>query len=178
MTILLNAVLMLATIAYPLGYLLGEQQQLVQLPYVLAILWALKAFHQQASKRYFSCLMAIMLTLVGWYKQTDAMYWYPVLMNALMLSLFGGSLFTKQSFVERLARLQEPQLSNRAVFYTRRVTEVWCGVFIFNIIVSTGLILFGRYDDWAWYTGVWSYLLMVSVMSVEWLVRRQVQQRK
>ena len=99
-------------------------------------------------------------------------------MNALMLSLFGGSLFTKQSFVERLARLQEPQLSNRAVFYTRRVTEVWCGVFIFNIIVSTGLILFGRYDDWAWYTGVWSYLLMASVMSVEWLVRRQVQQRK
>ena len=66
MTILLNAVLMLATIAYPLGYLLGEQQQLVQLPYLLAILWALKAFHQQASKRYFSCLMAIMLTLVGW----------------------------------------------------------------------------------------------------------------
>ena len=57
------------------------------------------------------------------------MYWYPVIVNALMLAVFGGSLFAKQTVIERLARLQHPDLPPEGVSHTRRVTQIWCGFF-------------------------------------------------
>lgn len=56
----------------------------------------------------------------------QSMYWYPVWVSLLMLALFGGSLFAKQSLIERLARLQTPDLPPEGVRYTRRITQIWC----------------------------------------------------
>ncbi|HFC3024557.1 TPA: hypothetical protein ACFIR0_000119 [Neisseria gonorrhoeae] len=50
------------------------------------------------------------------------MYWYPVLVNLMMLAVFGSSLFAGQTVIEKLARLQQPDLPEKAVRYTRRVT--------------------------------------------------------
>lgn len=175
--ILLNTLLALVTIAYPVGYLLGEQKWLPIFPYVMAILWGLKALNQTQPKHYFSGVMALILTLVGVFKQTEAMYWYPVLINGLMLVLFGGSLWRSQSFVERLARLQTPDLPPQAVHYTRQVTKVWCGVFIFNIVISTVFVLLEQFDYWALYTGIVAYILMALVMAIEWLIRQHIQKR-
>ncbi len=47
-----------------------------------------------------------------------------------MLALFSASLLQKQTLVERLARLQEPELPDSGVRYTRTVTKVWCGFFL------------------------------------------------
>lgn len=60
------------------------------------------------------------------------MYWYPVLVNLMMLAVFGSSLFAGQTVIEKLARLQQPDLPEKAVRYTRRVTQVWCVFFIAN----------------------------------------------
>ncbi|KAI0244669.1 hypothetical protein L0F63_004954 [Massospora cicadina] len=51
--------------------------------------------------------------------------WYPVVVNSLMLALFGGSMFSAMPLVERLARLREPDLPPRGVVWTRRVTQLW-----------------------------------------------------
>ncbi len=91
-----------------------------------------------------------------------------------MLVLFGGSLFQSQSLVERLARLQTPNLNTQAIQYTRRVTQVWCSVFCLNILLSTLFIAFNLLEYWAIYTGVISYIIMGLVMSIEWLIRQRV----
>ncbi len=43
----------------------------------------------------------------------DSMYWYPVLVNLMMLAVFGGSLFAGQTVIEKLARLQQPDLPEK-----------------------------------------------------------------
>ncbi|GAB7260113.1 hypothetical protein DZS_02070 [Dickeya ananatis] len=61
-----------------------------------------------------------------WLRDRQWLMWYPVAVNVVMLTLFFGSLFSRMPFIERIARLREPELPARAIAYTRRVTQVWC----------------------------------------------------
>ena len=72
------------------------------------------------------CVASFML------KTHQLLLFYPVVVNAVMLAVFGGSLWSAMPIVERLARLQEPDLPEKGVRYTRHVTQIWCGFFIIN----------------------------------------------
>lgn len=65
-------------------------------------------------------------------KTHQLLLFYPVVVNSVMLAVFGGSLWSGMPIIERLARLREPDLPERAVRYTRRVTQIWCAFFIIN----------------------------------------------
>ena len=99
---------------------------------------------------------------------------YPVLVSAVLLILFGISLFHPPSMVERLARLREPDLPPAAVRYTRRVTEVWCCFFIGNGTIALLTALYASTKVWTFYNGFLSYLLMAALMGGEWLVRQRI----
>ena len=174
--LIVNILLALTAIAYPIIWLFFQADQLLHtLPYVMSFLWLIKSLiHPNKGQRIFALSMAGLLFLVGWQRSLDMMYWYPILMNGIMLVLFGGSLFQSQSLVERLARLQAPNLTSQAIQYTRRVTQVWCGAFCLNILLSTLFIAFNLLEYWAIYTGVISYIIMGLVMSIEWLIRQRV----
>ena len=94
--------------------------------------------------------------------------------GGLMLALFGGSLFAKQSLIERLARLQTPDLPPEGVRYTRRVTQIWCVFFVLNGSMAAALVLMRQYDWWALYTGIVSYVLMGLLLGGEWVYRKIV----
>lgn len=120
-------------------------------------------------------LFGILLCAASWLLQSHhLLLWYPVMMNALMLLLFGASLFSRASMVERLARLREPGLSPRAITYTRRVTQAWCLFFIINGGVALVTCLYGDMSLWALYNGVISYLLMGLLMGTEWIIRKRI----
>ena len=99
---------------------------------------------------------------------------YPVVVNLVMLAVFGGSLWTAMPLVERLARLQDPDLPPRAVAYTRQVTRIWCGFFLTNGSLAAALALLERHGWWALYTGVISYVLMGLLMAGEFAYRKLV----
>lgn len=103
--------------------------------------------------------------------------YYPVVVNLLLLALFAWSLGQPRSLVERLARLQDPQLPAAAIPYTRRVTQIWCGFFLLNGTLALATVLWGDMALWSLYNGLLSYLLMATLMAGEWLVRRRVQAR-
>lgn len=105
------------------------------------------------------------------------LYW-PVAVNGIMLALFGSSLFSAMPLVERLARLQHPQLSPAGVRYTRRVTQIWCGFFIVNGTIALLTALSGDMALWSAWNGTIAYLLMGTLMAAEWLVRRRVLKRE
>ncbi len=68
----------------------------------------------------------LLVTLGMVFKQHGWLKFYPVVVNVCMLCVFAFSLKQPQSIIERLARLQEPELPPSGVAYTRKVTMVWC----------------------------------------------------
>lgn len=101
---------------------------------------------------------------------------YPVVINGLMLAMFGASLWQPPSMIERFARLQTPDLPEHAIAYTRKVTWVWCGFFVVN---GTLAALTTQASDqlWALYNGLISYLLMGLLLAGEYPVRLYVQRQ-
>ena len=117
----------------------------------------------------------IILTLASvWLREARLLLWYPLVVNSVMLALFGGSLFSRMPLIERLARWREGELSPAAVRYTRRVTQVWCGFFIINGAVSVWTCLHGDLHIWTLWNGMLSYMLTGALFAGEWLVRQRV----
>ena len=86
--------------------------------------------------------------------------WYPVLISAFMLSLFGLSLRFGPPMIERLARLREPMLPDIAIRYTRQVTKIWCLFFLLNGLIAASLTLWAPLSWWTLYNGLIAYALM------------------
>ena len=121
---------------------------------------------------------AAILGLASWLSQDALMVkLYPVWVNMVMLAVFGYSLFHPPSVVERLARLQEPDLPPSGVAYTRQVTKVWCVFFVLNGAAAAYTALYGSDAVWALYNGLIAYGLMGCLMGAEWCVRQQVRRR-
>jgi len=101
---------------------------------------------------------------------------YPVLVSGSLLTVFVSSLWYPPTIIERIARLRTPDLSQSAVFYTRRVTQVWCIFFSANGLLAFWSAL--RWSDQAWfvYNGIIAYVLLAALFAGEWLVRRCVLQ--
>lgn len=107
-------------------------------------------------------------------RETSLLLYYPVAVNGILLGLFFSSLYGRQSLVERLARLSEPDLPPEGVIYTRRVTQVWCVFFLCNGAFALYTCLKGDMALWALYNGGISYLLIGLLMGMEWIVRKRL----
>ncbi|WP_261640827.1 hypothetical protein [Erwinia mallotivora] len=120
-------------------------------------------------------LIGVLLSMVSLLLSNyHLLLWYPVVVNAGMLLLFGCSLFSAMPLVERLARLREPELSADGVAWTRQVTRVWCLFFMFNGSVALATCLSNNLLWWTWWNGLIGYLLMGLLMAGEWLLRQRL----
>ena len=115
------------------------------------------------------CLSAILIN------NTAALLYYPVLISFSLLMVFSSSLFFPPPIIERLARLQHPDLPEQGVRYTRKVTQVWSLFFFINGCIALATALWGDFAYWSLYNGLISYLLMALLMGVEYLVRIRTQ---
>jgi uncharacterized membrane protein len=95
----------------------------------------------------------------------------------MMACAFAASLHRGMPVVERLARLQEPDLDARGVVYTRKVTKVWLLFFIANGLFAGYTAAFSSFEFWVLYNGLLSYLLIALLFAVEWLVRQRVRRQ-
>ncbi|ENJ5959491.1 hypothetical protein AB1Z15_000687 [Vibrio parahaemolyticus] len=118
--------------------------------------------------------VGILLVALGMvFKQHGWLKFYPVVVNICMLCVFAFSLKQPQSIIERLARLQEPELPPSGVAYTRKVTMVWCVFFVLNATFAL-YTCFLPVKIWTLYNGLISYLLAGSLSAGEWIVRQFV----
>ena len=116
----------------------------------------------------------VFCALLGLAGEPALLRWYPVLLNLMLLVLFGLSLKFGPPVVERLARLREPELPEHAVRYTRKVTLVWAGFFLANALLISALTLWAPLAWWMLYTGLIAYALMGLLFAAEWLIRQRV----
>ncbi|MFP8966877.1 hypothetical protein ACKC9G_09895 [Pokkaliibacter sp. CJK22405] len=174
---LIRVLVILLTLAYPFAVYWGLQRvepQLLIIP--LVVLLALRCL---GSRQRFDRL-AVAVGILGVLAVT--LLWnahlglkvYPVLVNLGLLAVFASSLWAKQSIIERLARLKEPDLPPSGVRYTRKVTLAWCLFFTLNASVSTSTALWASDAAWMLYNGLISYLAIGIMFAGEWLVRQRV----
>ena len=162
------------TVLYPLVIWYGQGQ--VEPRWLAALLLLAAAsriptFKVSAVARW-SMLCALLLAACAvWANALLPLKLYPVLVNAVLLAVFGFSLVVPPSMVERFARLREPELPDAAIAYTRRVTQVWCVFFVINGAIAFSTALWASEAVWSLYTGVIAYLLMGLLFGIEYLVR-------
>lgn len=169
--------LTLLTLAYPVLVYLGLSNQIE--PRWLALLLVAVALMRAAFGRERVWLVAAggalvlaAFSFIG--NQAMPLKLYPFLVSVTLLCVFAISLLYPPTIIERLARLQEPELPASGVAYTRRVTQVWCGFFIFNGSASLLTALVGSDALWALYNGIVSYVLIGVLFVGEWIVRKRV----
>lgn len=173
---LVTAVLVVLTVLYPLGVYLAmghvAPQWLAVLLVALAVLRAVAArdrFWWYAAAGAFVLALAALLG-----NDWLPLKLYPVLVNGVLLIVFGVSLLYPLTAIERLARLHEPDLPPSGVRYTRHVTEVWCGFFVINGGIALYTALYCSEATWAFYNGLIAYLLMGALFGGELLLRRRI----
>lgn len=181
----LNIAGVLAVIGWPfVVWLALSLPQLHSLLPVLAVCFVLRLAALRGKTGALSraaqglAVVGIVLTLasVG-LGRAQLLLWYPLVVNMVMLAVFGGSLFSHMPLIERLARWREGELTPAAVRYTRRVTKVWCVFFIVNGGISLWTCLHGNIHLWTLWNGMLSYLAMGSLFAIEWLIRQRVKRQ-
>ena len=176
---LVTAVLVVLTVLYPLGVYLAmgrvPPQWLAVLLMLLAVLRAVVT--RQRFWWAVACGAGGLGVAAWWQADALAVKLYPVLVNAVLLTVFATSLRHPPTVVERLARLSEPDLPPSGVRYTRRVTAVWCVFFVANGAAAAYTAAFSSDAAWALYNGLIAYVLMGCLMGTEWLVRQWVRRR-
>ena len=117
-------------------------------------------------------VMALLLTLTALFDDRRFLLATPVLINAVLLAGFAGSLRTARPIVERFARMQVDDLSPAEIDYCRTVTKVWSLFFVVNGAVAAMLALLAPLSWWALYTGIVAYVLMGLLGASEYVIRK------
>jgi len=167
---------MVLLLAYPLAVWLG----LTYLPpgtlaMALCLLLLLRLALQRQQLKLLALPLVAGILLSGLSllaKRQEWLLYYPIVINLTMLGLFGYSLFREPTIVERLARLQEPDLPDEAKPYLRTITRLWCALFILNAGMAFYTAKFASLDAWTLYNGLVAYLLMGLLAGGELLYRK------
>lgn len=176
---LLNVLIIALTACYPfLVWLSLDRLQPRLLALMLAGVLLLRIASQSRRPNRSEWLTALtsiaLLVAIAILNETRGLLIYPVFVSLLFFAVFSYSLRFPPTVVERLARLEFPDLPPHGVAYTRKVTQVWSVFFLCNAAISLITIWHGDYWLWSLYNGGIFYLLMGLLMAAERLVRRRV----
>jgi uncharacterized membrane protein len=165
----------LVAVAYPLAIWLAEGHVAPRLMaglLLLAGLSRLPALRFDRATRWWLGATAILVVAAVWANGSLPLKLYPVLVNCALLTMFGYSLAVPPTVIERLARVREPDLPPRAIAYTRRVTQVWCGFFVLNGCAALLTALYASSALWWFYNGFLAYLFVGLFFAGEYCARR------
>ncbi len=99
----------------------------------------------------------------------------PVAINGLLLIAFGATLRRDSTpMVERMARLQESDLTPAQQAWCRLWTRIWCVFFVLNGGTALVLALAAPLSWWTVYNGLIAYVLMGVLFATEWILRRRL----
>ncbi len=179
MRILINSIVGIMTVLYPFAVYYGIQYlEPWKIAALLVVILALRLLLNHGDKQRSRPLILIGIAYCGfaaWHNELDALRLYPVLVNAAMFIFFAWSLHSPPPLIERLARIQHPNLPSEGVLYTKRVTQIWCGFFFVNGSIALFTALWGSFEIWSLYNGLIAYLLMGILFAGEYVVRMRTQ---
>ena len=174
---LLKIAVIVLSVCYPFAVYWGLQHYdaLVLLPLLLILLGLRWISGVQVFERNLAIVTFLLVIVIAviW-GHSLSLKFYPVMMSYGFLLVFGSSLFSSTTIVERLARLQDPDLSPKAIVYTRKVTWLWSGFFLINGTIAAFTAIWASNEVWTLYNGFIAYVLIGILAGGEWLVRQRV----
>jgi uncharacterized membrane protein len=172
---LLNGIIGFVMFLYPLAVYLGIQTlQPWKISAALLVILLVRFCLFPADKQWGRVLVgvgALYFLFAVWDKSALSLRFYPVVVNLCLFLLFAVSLAYPPPAIERLARLQHPNLSDQGISYTRKVTYIWSAFFIINASIAAGTALWADFFWWSLYNGCIAYFLIGLLMGIEYLVR-------
>ena len=102
--------------------------------------------------------------------RTQALLYYPVLVNAILCVTFGWSLRTGDPLLLRIVRARGIAVSEHGLRYLSRLTFVWALFFAMNALVALWTTT-QTLKTWTLYNGLISYVLVGTLMLCEWPYR-------
>lgn len=176
----------LLIILYPLTILLGlNHMQPRSLAMYLFLVLVLRLYADQSGKKQLTQKVAWIIAAAGFalviftfvYNSQQGLKLYPVIVNCSFLIIFSYSLASPPTIIERIARTRDPELPPRAIVYTRKVTILWCVFFLLNGLVAFYTAMYSSVETWTVYNGFIAYVLMIALLSGEWLYRSLIIKR-
>lgn len=175
-----NGVIAILTLLYPIAVYYGiryvDPWQMASLLALLLCLRQLNGPAQDRGGQWLFIVAVLYCVFAVWNNDLMTLRFYPALINLGLLAVFAASLYFPPPLIERLARLQHPDLPSKAVLYTRRVTQIWCGFFLLNGMLALATALWCSFSCWSLYNGLIAYVLMGLLMAVEYWVRVRTQE--
>lgn len=176
---MINGIIGLLTLLYPFVVYFGTHYlEPWKIAVLLVILLGIRLSASVAAKHWSSPLFLVGILYFGfavWSDKLLTLRFYPVIANAAVLLLFSWTLYSPPSLVERIARIQHPDLPPEGIVYTRRVTQIWCLFFVINGSIALVTALWCSFEIWSLYNGLIAYLLMGILFAGEYIVRMRIQ---
>ncbi|MBK8187968.1 MAG: hypothetical protein IPK77_12400 [Cellvibrio sp.] len=118
------------------------------------------------------CLSFFLLS--RWRLDLYLLYVPPVLIPLVLLLYFGKTLLPNETpLITAIADAARGPLTPAMASYTRRLTQLWCGIFILLIVEALVLISFFNLTAWSWATNCINYLLMAIIFVGEFEFRKK-----
>lgn len=127
-------------------------------------------------KPFTPIIFTLFVILIFWIKRYLILKLYPPVCNFVIFCIFFGSLFPKETVIQKFARLCGDKLEKPALDYTRKVTYLWCVFTFLNFLISVWTIFLPD-NIWILYNGFISYMLIGIVFGVEYIVRINLRRR-
>ena len=122
-------------------------------------------------------LITLCVVFLFYVKRFVFLKFYPPVCNCFLFLVFFVSLFTKETVIQKFARMCGDKLEKQAWDYTRKVTYVWSVFTFINLIISIWTIFLPD-KIWILYNGCISYILVGLLFGIEYLVRINLRKRK
>jgi uncharacterized membrane protein len=172
-----NTRIMAATalfLGYPYLVYRGMDSGLVWVaPLLASVFYLFRGFGSlKSGARLLNLLIGLSLILAVIFLKSLSAKFLPVLVQLMLCWLFGRTLISGPSLIERLVRLEYPVFPPEIVEYCEALTRIWTGFFAFNILVSGALALWASDGWWAFYTGVMIIVLTALLLVGEYFYRR------
>ena len=178
---IIAVILAIVTAIYPFILFFGHDRLSARsMALMLCVLMLMRALFlglKQAQARLLVLFSIVIFVGVFLFKTAQPLRWYPVMVSVGFFLMFVYSLRYPPSIIERMARLTQPDLPASGVRYTRVVTQVWCGFFVLNAVLSCWTIYLDNLRFWTLYNGLIAYILMGCLFVGEWLYRPYYRKR-
>ena len=174
---LLKIAVVTLSVCYPFAVYWGLQHYdaLVLLPLLLILLGLRWVSGTQVFERNLAVVtLLFVIVIAAIWGHSLSLKFYPVMMSYGFLIVFGSSLFSTSTIVERFARFQDPDLSPKVIAYTRKVTWVWSFFFLVNGTIAAITAIWASNEVWTLYNGFIAYVLIGILAGGEWLIRQRV----
>ncbi|MBR1618243.1 hypothetical protein IJ670_08860 [bacterium] len=121
-------------------------------------------------KGFLAFIFSVFVVILFWCTKISIIKIYPAFVNFLFFCIFFASLFTKETVIQKIAKITTKVLDVKELSYTRNLTYVWCGFLFLNGCISFWTIFLSD-EIWIFYNGFLSYVLTGFLFGVEYINR-------